>query len=67
MMVADMVDYSDNYQSLVHTLSEENGEPLTEEDHQFYLALFGDAQNFKGYCYLLGKSAQIRIKIVCFP
>ena len=41
----DMVDYSDDYKSLVHTLSEERGKPLTEENRQFYLALFGDVLN----------------------
>ena len=42
---ADMVDYTSDYQSLIHTLSGERGETLTEEDRQFYLALFGDVLN----------------------
>ena len=42
---AEMLDYSGSYQSLVNTLSEENGEPLSEESRQFYLAFFGDVLN----------------------
>ena len=42
---AEMLDYSDSYQSLIQTLSEEDGEPLTEESRQFYMELFGDVLN----------------------
>lgn len=40
-----MLDYSGSYQSLIQTLSEEDGEPLAEENRQFYMALFGDVLN----------------------
>lgn len=42
---SEMLDYSGSYQSLIQTLSEEDGEPLREESRQFYMEFFGDVLN----------------------